>query len=177
MFAFSCCSLEKCRNPLCIDFCLLNKFVKSEHYQITSPVTAVTDIEASQANIFTTLNVSKGYHQCPLDVESQELTTFITPHGLFQFLRAPYGISSISEHYNRHTAEVFKGLPGYRRIVSDVVIYSDADTSHADHVHKFLQRCAEWKLLLNPESLNMAKSRLSLQVSFFPAKVIRLIQK
>ena len=32
---------------LCVDFRPLNKFVRHEHYQMTSPATAVTDIEAS----------------------------------------------------------------------------------------------------------------------------------
>ena len=48
-------------------------------------------------------------------------------------------------------AEAFKDLPGYRRIVDDVVIYSDTVTSHADHVRKFLQKCAGRKISLNPE--------------------------
>ena len=70
---------------LCVDFRPLNKFVRREQYQMTSPATAVADIEASQAKIFTTLDALKGYHQCPLDVDSQELTTFITPYGRFIF--------------------------------------------------------------------------------------------
>ena len=73
---------------LCVDFRPLNKFDRCEHYQMTSPATAVADIEASQAKIFTTLDALKGHHQCPLDVDSQELTTFITPYGRFQFLSA-----------------------------------------------------------------------------------------
>ena len=43
----------------------------------------------------------KGYHQCPFDEESRKLTTFIIPFGRYMYLRAPNGISSISEHYNR----------------------------------------------------------------------------
>ena len=46
-----------------------------------------------------------------------------TPFGRFKFLRAPYKISSISEHYNRRMDEAFAGLTGYLRIVDDVVIY------------------------------------------------------
>ena len=50
--------------------------------------------------------------QCPLDEASQLLTTFITPFGRFKFLRAPYGISSISEHYNRRMDEALKDTAG-----------------------------------------------------------------
>ena len=56
----------------------------------------------------------KGYHQCPLDEESQALTTFITPFGHFKYLRALYGLSSIVEYYNCRMAEAFKGLYGFK---------------------------------------------------------------
>ena len=59
----------------------------------------------------------------PLNPQSQSLTTFITPFGRFKYLRAPYGISSIPEHYDRRMAEAFSGLTGFRRIVDDIVIY------------------------------------------------------
>ena len=65
---------------------------------------------ASNAKFFTVLDARKGYHQCPLDAQSQLLTTFITPFGRFKYLRAPYGISSISEHYDQRMAEAFIGL-------------------------------------------------------------------
>ena len=92
----------------------LNRFVIREQYQSPTPAQAVSDIAASDAKIFTVLDALKGYHQCPLDKDSQTLTTFITPFGRYRYLRAPYGISSISEHYNRRMAEAFKGLSGFR---------------------------------------------------------------
>ena len=76
----------------------------------------------------------KGYHQRPLDNESQMLTTFITLFGRFKFLRASYEISSISEHYNCRMDEAFAGLSGFCGIVDDVVIYA---THHADGCVQF----------------------------------------
>ena len=35
----------------------------------------------AKAKYFTVFDALKGYHQCPLDEESQKLTTFITPFG------------------------------------------------------------------------------------------------
>ena len=110
---------------MCVDLSHLNKFVKRERYQSPTPAQTVADIAAENAKVFTKLDALKGYHQCPLDEESQPLTTFITPFGRFK-----YGISSISEHYNRRMDEAFAGLSGYRRVVDDVVIYdSDPSTS------------------------------------------------
>jgi len=122
---------------MCVDLSHLNCFVIQERYQSLTPAQAVAEIAANDARIFTVL---KGYHQCPLDKDSQELTTFITPFGRYNYLCAPYGISSISEHYNRRMTEAFAGLSGFRRIVDDVVIY---DSYITDHIKQFLKRCTD----------------------------------
>ena len=113
-------------------------FCETRKISIPSPAEAVADMAASNAKFFTILDARKGYHQCPLDAESRLLTTFITPFGRFMYLRAPYGISSISEHYKRSMAEAFTGLSGFRRIVDDIVIYDSNATQHAHHVRTFL---------------------------------------
>jgi len=98
-----------------------------------------------------------------LDEACQLLTTFITPFGRFKYLCVPYGISSISEHYNRRMDEAFAGLTGYRRIVDDVVIYDSDPAQHTDHVRQFLQRCAERKITLNttPDKWQFAQSEVN----------------
>ena len=137
------------RIRLCIDLSLLNRYVKRERYLSVAPAQAVADIASENANIFTKLDTLKGYHQCPLDEASQLLTTFIAPFGRCKFLRAPYGISSISEHYNRRMDEAFSGLSGYRRIVDDIVIYDSDIEKHEIHVRQFLQRCTNKNITLN----------------------------
>ena len=121
---------------MCVDLSHLNKYVRRERYQCPTLVQAVADIASENAKVFTKLDALKGYHQCLLDEESQLLTTFITPFGRFKYLQAPYGISSISEHYNRRMDEAFAGLSGYRRVVDDVVIYDSDETKHTTHVSK-----------------------------------------
>ena len=146
---------------MCVDLSHLNRFVKRERYQSATPAQAVADIAAESAKVFTKLDALKGYHQCPLDEDSQLLTTFITPFGRFKYLRAPYGISSISEHYNRRMDEAFAGLTGYRRVVDDVVIYDSDTTQHTDHVRQFLQRCAERQITLNTDKWVFAQPQVT----------------
>ena len=66
---------------MCVDLSKLNKYVRQERYPSVTPAKAVTDIHRSQAKFFTVSNALKGYHQCPLDKESQKLTSFNTPFG------------------------------------------------------------------------------------------------
>ena len=103
-------------------------------------------IASAEAKVFTTFDALKGYHKCPLDEESQLLTTFITPFGHWMYLRALYGVSSISEHYSRRMETEFQGMSQFAKLADDVVVY---DKSHKDHTHRvreFLQRVA-WSVV------------------------------
>ena len=146
---------------MCVDFSKLNKYVKRELYSSSTPTDAVADISNQHCAFFTVFDALKGYHQCPLDEESQLLTCFKTPFGRFKFLRAPFGISSISEHYNRRLDEAFRGLHNYRRIVNDVVIYDDNETSHETHVRQFLQRCADKGVSLHKDKFKFCETEVT----------------
>lgn len=142
---------------LCVDLSRLNKYVQRELYQSPTPLEEVASITASQACWFTVFDAAKGYHQCKLSSTSQPLTTFITPFGRYAFLRAPYGVTSISEHYNRRMDEAFAGLPGYRKVVDDVIIYSKTLEEHIQHVRTFMARCQERGISLNVKKLQLAR--------------------
>ena len=139
---------------MCVDLSRLNQYVQRERYMSPTPAEAVADIAAGEAKCFTVLDAAKGYHQCPLDEESQLYTTFITPFWRFKYLRAPFGLSSIAEHYNRRMAEAFEGLIGFRRIVDDIVIFDKDVQTHADHVKQFLQHCQDRQISRNGSIAN-----------------------
>ena len=154
------CSKGTDRIRMCVDLSKLNRFILRERYQSPAPAEAVADITANEAKYFTVIDATKGYHQCPLAEDSQELTTFITPFGRFKYLRAPYGLSSIAEHYNWRMAEALEGLTGYRRIVDDIVIYDKDPQQHVMHVKQFLQRCKDKKISLNRDKWQFCQSEV-----------------
>ncbi len=143
---------------MCVDLSKLNKFVRREHYPSATPLEAVADIQQSSAKHFTVFDALKGYHQCPLDEESQKLTTFITPFGRFMYRRAPYGISSISEHYNRRMDEAFQGLTSIRKIVDDVIVYDENKPRHVQHVREILRRCENKGISLNRDKFQFCQT-------------------
>ena len=102
----------------------------------------------------------KGYHQCPLEETSQLLTTFITPFGRYKLLGAPFGICSISEHYNRGMDEAFSGLKNYHKIVDDVLIFDCDFDSHITRVRQFFKRCEEQQISLR-EKFKFARTSVN----------------
>jgi len=98
----------------------------------------------------------KAYHQCAWNSKSQWLMTFIIPFGRFEYLRALYGISSISEHYDPCMVGAFTGLTGFLRIVDDIVIYVNDASTHTEHVRTFLKHCADKNKALNLNSIRQS---------------------
>ena len=146
---------------LCVDFSKLNKFVKRELYSSPTPSDAVADISQKHAKYFTVIDALKGYHQCPLDSQSQLVTTFMTPFDRYKFLRAPFGICSISEHYNQRMDEASRGLSNYQKVVDDIVIYDNNLDSHVNHVRQFLARCAEKGISLHKDKFEFGKTEIT----------------
>ena len=100
----------------------------------------------------------KGYHQPPLDKASQLLTTFIPPFGKYKFLRAPFGIYSISEHHNSRMDEAFSSLTNYRKVVDDELIFDCNFDSHLSRVRQFLKRCEELHISVRKEKFKFARA-------------------
>lgn len=112
---------------LCVDFRHLNKYCLREHFTTSSVLETIQSIHADDAKLFTTFDAWKGYHQIELEEKSKQLTTFITPFGRFRYERAPFGINSISEHYNRRMSEELHGLTNIQKVVDDNVVYTSND--------------------------------------------------
>ncbi|KAM4049011.1 uncharacterized protein ACNLHF_002267 [Anomaloglossus baeobatrachus] len=69
----------------CVDYRRLNNATKSDAY----PMLRIDDLLEwlVSAQFVTILDLSKGYWQIPLMEDAQERSTFITPFGLFEFLK------------------------------------------------------------------------------------------
>ena len=147
---------------LCVDFSKLNQFELREYYRSCSPAEAVADNSDQQGKFFTMLNALKKYHQCFLDEAGQLLTTFIISFGRYKFLRALFGICSISERYNRRMDKALFGLTNYQKVEDDVPIFDCNFDSHVNRVRQFLKRCKELLILFTKEKFKFA----SLSVKF-----------
>ena len=86
---------------VCVDLTGLNKQVRRSHYPVRTPKDAVSNVPAGM-KYFTTLDTASGYWQIPLDEDSQDLTTFITPWGRYKYLRSPMGFSATGADCGRN---------------------------------------------------------------------------
>lgn len=75
---------------MCVDFRSLNSKTIKDHF----PMPRIDDqLDMLNGNkYFTNLDLASGYYQIPLNPSCKHLTAFITPDGLYQFKKMPFGL-------------------------------------------------------------------------------------
>ena len=113
-----------------IDFRMVNKNVINDAY----PMYRVKDqLEAmSGALVFSTLDLSKGYHQMKLANESKEITAFTSPKGLFQWKVLPMGMKTSGAVFQRLMDWMLGGLQPRCAVVyiDNITIFSPLLKQH-----------------------------------------------
>ena len=142
---------------VCVDLTQLNAHVRRGAHPTRSPEDVVTNIP-SGSRFFTKLDAKNGYFQIPIAQEHQSYTTFITPWGRFKHVRAPMGLSSSNDEYNRRVDAVLSGIPRTLHVVDDILVHDSSYSAHLTHVIEVLERCDANGITLSPSKLQFASS-------------------
>ena len=68
-------------------------------------------MDALQGNVwFSKLDANSAYWQIPLESSAREKTAFVTKHGLFEFVRMPFGLCNSPATYSRAMGKILNGL-------------------------------------------------------------------
>lgn len=92
------------------------------------------------ACFFSTLDLWSAYHQIELPTDSKHFTAFITPHGLFQFKRMPFGLASAASVFQRAMYHIFKDVSNFVKCFQDDILFSKNEGDHFCHVKEVCQR-------------------------------------
>jgi hypothetical protein len=132
----------------CIDYRdLNNKTVKDSH-----PLPLISEIQdrIAKAKIFTKLDIKDAYHQVRIRKGEEWKTAFRCRYGTFQYKVMPFGLTNAPASFQRLINTALKGyLDEFcTAYLDDVIIYSEKEEEHQDHVRKVLERLIQWKLPL-----------------------------
>ena len=133
----------------CGDFRRLNLQTLPDRY--TSPNIADLAARLDGCKFFTKLDLRKGYHQVPVRPADIQKTAVITPFGLFEFLRMPFGLRNAGQSFQRFLDDVLQGLDFVFVYVDDILIASRSEEEHILHVQEVLRRLGEHGLVINAE--------------------------
>ena len=140
----------------CGDYRRLNLITEDDCY----PLPNMADITSSLvgATIFSKLDLKKGYHQIPVHPSDVKKTAIITPFGLFEFLRMPFGLKNAGMSFQRFMDRILGGLPFVLIYLDDILVASPDRKTHAVRLRTVLQALRENGLVLNRGKCEFFKS-------------------
>ena len=104
------------------------------------------------ARYFTSLDLASGYWQVELDEDAREKSAFTTYHGLYEFIRMPFGLCNAPATFQRVMQAILAGSEWRSCFVylDDILIASWTFDEHLQHI-KVLERLRAAGLRLKPK--------------------------
>ena len=134
---------EPPKRRLCVDFRKVNELqqevitVGKTKGQISiHPLPKINEMYAKLkgAKVFSTIDLRSGYHHIALGKSSRAKTTFVMPFGKYEFLMVPFGLAQAPAYFQLLMNKVLKGLKFAMTYLDDIIIFSQDELQHLEHL-------------------------------------------
>jgi ribonuclease HI len=131
---------------MCVDCRALNEVTVKNKYPL--PRIEYLFDQLRGASVFSKIDLRSGYHQLRIRPSDIPKTTFITKYGLYEFTFMSFGLTNAPAYFMYLMNNVFMDYLDKFVVVfiDDILIYSQNEQEHEEHLRKVLQRLRDCQL-------------------------------
>lgn len=140
-----------------VDYRKLNEITIDDKYPLPN-IDSILD-KLGKAQYFSSLDLAKGYHQILIAEKDIEKTAFITPSGLYEFVRMPFGLKNAPATFQRLINEILREYINKICVVylDDILIFSTTLEEHLNSLNKIFKRLTEHNLKIQADKCSFMK--------------------
>jgi hypothetical protein len=131
---------------MCVDYRPLNAVTVKNKYPL--PRIDILFDQLSKTKVFSKIDLRSGYHQIKIRPKDVPKTAFSMRYGLYEYLVMSFGLTNAPAHFMYLLNSVF--MPKLDKFmvvfIDDILIYSENEEDHAEHLRVVLTRLREHKL-------------------------------
>lgn len=146
---------------MCVDYRQLNAKTHKDAFPLPRIDESFDAMKG--AKWFTTLDLASGYHQIAMDEKDQDKTAFVTPMGIYEYTRMPFGLCNAPATFQRLMQRCL-GDQCYQTVLcylDDVIVFSETFESHIERLDMVLQRLRKIGLKLKPSKCHFLPNEVT----------------
>ena len=143
----------------CVDYRAVNAVTEPDPY-LMPLIEEILDMLASAAFI-SKIDLTKGFHQIPINPVDCPKTSFCTPWGKFQFRFMPFGLRNGPAVFQRLMDSILHRDKEYSQVyIDDIAVFSTTWEEHCHHIGVVLSRLQEAGLTANVSKCQWAQTQV-----------------
>ena len=142
----------------CGDFRRLNDVTVDDRYALPH----IQDFNGGLAGkkIFSVIDLVRGFHLIPVSPPDVCKTAIITPFGLFEFVKMPFGLKNAAQAFQRLMDGVLRGVDFVFVYLDDILVASSSPEEHARHLRQVFSLLSANGLVVNRKKSLFGQSEL-----------------
>jgi hypothetical protein len=137
----------------CLDYRFLNSCTTMEGGVIPMIYELLQRIGRKRPKYFAVIDFTSGYHQAPIAADTIPYTAFVTPRGVYEWIRLPMGLKGAPSYFQREVASILGGLIGIicELYLDDLIIFGETENEFIEALRNVLERLRKHDITCNPE--------------------------
>ena len=145
---------------LCVDYRKINQKTVADSRPLPKIQDALDSLGGSRW--FSLLDQGKAYHQGVMSEDSKKFTAFITPWGLYEWERIPFGLSGAPAACQTFMNDCLEGIRDQFCLpyLDDTLVHSPTIEQHLSHLEQVFQRFRERGVKLKTSKCHLFKQEV-----------------